>query len=778
MKYTSIEKPRTAALKHKRELRRSKRERYAVVRIGAALCLPLILLPAAATPAYSAALIPQQESPALTDLKTTMSQLPVPYFKKIPVENNSASLGVSYYEKAGVPLNVTGRTGELLEVRTPFGEKAYVPGWYTEAQAAETKKSNPVIVQLRPDARLHLFPDSELSWPAAYAPVGALSAIRYGDWYGISLQTEPGYENGSVVRPALLWVQAAKVQSTQQQPSGLLSADSTVPTDMVRSLTETTLHTGTAEERVLQLLGEPYSRTPLPHFETSSAEGEEKERGELWRYERSDAQLTISFDAAGRLSGWNWILPTAEAAQVGVNSSQPPYTFQYDFRTLPPALSVSPKPLWQSQSSLDAQYLLAAADDVLLVQEDNAYIGSNQPKSSIYALDRSNGERLWSLDTGYGALGVLIGINKNSALVLTGTASQEGHPPMLRSVRLSDGALRWSRKAGEAEQALSLRMAAAGTSLLLSTQPSENEKGILTAMSQRSGIVRWSKEFTDPYTVLNQGSDDPYVLIQQGRWIQALDHRTGQAAWSLKADEYTQPSPYLTSDYLASERADLFVKNDGTRWVTLGGDWVRLNTSSGEILGRYPKRFNEQIDALGGDYLLIRRAVNASNYESGSLFETILYNAKEDRELWTIPGRAERTLLGEDRLYVLMNGIPAALSLENGQPIWTTETSEFALSELRGPVQAGSFMQIGDYLLLPYGPDLLSFDKGTGELLRRIDGFSVTYNENNGRLIRNGILNNDGQTIYVGSANGQFTAYNAKEIEKALDDIMQIPASE
>lgn len=765
MTYSQSKKSHDAAFKNKQNLRKAKLIPLHAKRFAIALCVPFLLLPATITPAYAAATAQQQNENG-SEEKTTLN-LPAPYFKTMPNAQDRSSLGVSYYGETGSILKTTDVSGELLQVQTSFGEQVHVPTWYTESRSADTESIKPIILHLKPEAALHLFPDSESVWPAEYAASGAISAVRSGDWYGITLPADPGYANGSVVRPALLWVEKSQIQSTQKPISGLLSADSTVPTTMVRSITETSLQIGTTQADTLELLGEPYSRTPLSHSETQT-KSSEGERGEKWRYERSDAQLTLSFGVDGKLLGWNWILPTSEAAQAGVNSNQPPYAFTYDFRTLPPVASASPELLWQSESKLDAQYLLAASEKVLVMQEDDGYVSGSHLEGGIYAVDRTDGQRLWSRDASYGSIHVLISRDERSALVFTGSDPEKDEKPMLRSIRLRDGAVRWSREVEQTNRSVSAPLFAAGTSVISAIQPNETQKGLLTVMSQHSGSVRWTKEFADPYQILNQGSDDPYILIRQGRWIQALDPNSGQAVWSLKADENTVVDPQPASDLFSGQLASPFDTDQSLRWVALGKDRVLLNASTGEITGRYPISENEQIDELGDDYLLIRRTLDSSAYSSGSLFETVLYDVKSERELWSIAGQADRPLLDQDRMFVLWNGIPAALSIEDGQPLWKTETAEFALGSLRGSAPAGSFLRFEDYLLLPYGPDLLAIDAQTGELLRRIDGVSTLYNESNAQLMRNHFLNRDRDTIYVGSANGRFSAISTEALSRVL----------
>ncbi|QDH22754.1 PQQ-binding-like beta-propeller repeat protein [Saccharibacillus brassicae] len=808
MKRSSIQKPLEAALTNKQNRPAAKPSGTAKARIGAALCLPLLLLPAAVDPAYAAVPTAQEQRLPAAGETITLQQS-APYYAAPPIAGDRASLGVSYYEQPGAKLTVTGRRGELLQVVTPLGQTAYVPLGYAGGAAALAEDSAPVLLRLKPDAELRLFPGGQQTWPASLAPSGAVSAVCLGDGYGLSLPAEPGYADGAVVRPALLWVDGAGVASAQPIASGVLAAGSEVPADLARSLTETALQPGMPQQRVLELLGEPYSRLPLPHVRHLSGPPESAERGTLWRYENESEQLTVSFDEAGTLLGWDRILPKSDAAQAQIRSAQPPYAFKYDFRNLPLARSISPEPLWRSQSPLDVQSLAAASDGVLLVHgsQGGPATGGALAASTLTALDRTSGERLWQRSTGGGLPAVVPGADGRSVLALSEADPQSDAPATLRSLRLSDGAVRWSR---EAPGGASARVFAAGTSALLGTQPGPAGRGTLTAIAERSGEVRWTKTFADPYTVLNAGSGDPYVLIRQGSWIQALDPVSSRPVWSLKTDEHAQPpggdarseasdpnaleaqAPNATAlnETALSETAldktalnqeasdpealdpqgaggDLFARPDGTRWVTFGGERVRLNTANGDIVGRYPLRSSERADPLADGNVLIRRAVDTADYDSGSLFESVLYDTRAQREIWSVPGRASRPLLVEDRLYVLLNGVPAALSAEDGQLLWKTQTADYALTGLQDFVQAGSFIPLGPHLLLPYGPDLLAFDAADGRLRARIDGF-FAVREDGGPTPPEGLLNADGGAIYAGSANGSFTAWDAEQIKALL----------
>ncbi|OWA33661.1 hypothetical protein B9G55_20155 [Saccharibacillus sp. O16] len=761
------------ALAHTSQRRHLKAEGRSTALVGAALCLPLLLLPAIWPSSAAAAAV--EAAPQASSLPAAQQSIEVkqsaPYFKALPQTGDRASLGVNYYEAAGSPLNVTGRSGELLQAVTPGGEQAYVPVWYTENAASETQAAKPMILQLKPTAQLYLFPGSQAHWSGDYASSGLISALRWGDWYGVVLPANPGYAGGSVIRPSLLWVESSQIASTQQAVTGLLSTDSTVPIEMAKSLIETSLPVGTPEQQVRDLLGEPYSRTALPHSATSDPAGS-KQRGELWRYERGDVQFTVSLDTAHRLASWNWILPTSEASQSQLNPNQPPYAFTYDFRLLDPVPSIKPQTLWQAQSDLDAQYLLVASDDALLIQGDQTQPDGKPAEEGLYALDRISGKPLWHRETGDGGFEAQFSEDKSSVLLLVQADPNKEQLPMLYSVRLSDGSVRWSREADSKSQqgaSPSPRLSLAGTSVLVSNQPNGSEKGLLTVRSQRSGAVRWTKEFAEPYTLLNQGSDDPYVLVQQKHWIQALDPRSGRAIWSLKTDTDTLPNPYGSLELAGGPRMDPFDRGDGTRWITFGGDWIRLNTATGDILARYAIASNERVDMPSSRYLVVRRAMDSADYDSGSLFETMLYDTQTQQEVWSVPGKLSQTLLEEDRLYGLLGGVPAALSLENGQPLWKTPTSEFAWTAPGRDVQAGSFVHTGRILLLPYGPDLLTFDAATGEPLRRIDGVSIAYVENKAQLIQNGTLNRDGDTLYVGSANGTFAALDANVLTEQVE---------
>jgi len=453
-----------------------------------------------------------------------------------------------------------------------------------------------------------------------------------------------------------------------------------------------------------------------------------------------------------------------------VNSDQPPYTFHYDFRTLPPVPSLSIPANWSSQSNMDAQYLLAASENILVVQQHEQVIGNDSSANGIYALNKETGKRLWSTDMKNGSLQAVLSQDQESVLILLADDSADQPQSQLQSIRLRDGAVRWSRILKSDSANRNIQIFAVERSAIIADQPSPGRKGILSVLSPYSGEARWSKSFADPYTVLNRGSDDPYVLVQQGGWIQALDSLTGQAIWSLKADPQSanliQPSAHLFDGQL--QRA--LDPHSDIRWVTLGKDWVRLNASNGEITGRYPIRENEQIDMPGGDYVLVRRALDSSKFDTGSLFETVFYDVKQKKELWSLPGWVDRPLLDHDRLYVLWNGIPTALSTQDGQPLWKTQTTEFALSDLQGNRDAGSFLHADNLLLLPYGNDLLAFDDQSGELLRRIDGVTLLHNEDSASLLQSGTLNKDDKTIFIGSANGSFWAVSLEALKQKLSE--------
>ncbi|MCQ4087091.1 PQQ-binding-like beta-propeller repeat protein [Saccharibacillus sp. JS10] len=756
---------REAAIKNKQNKQQAKRIKTLAKRVGVTLSVPILIFPMTFTSAYASNATPKPTS--YINQQQTVLQIPAPFFKSVPTTNERGSLGVSYYGEAKSILPNAVLSGEMLESQTPFGEKVYVPIWYTEDQARSAKSIQPTILQLKPEATLSLFPDSQQSWSADYASDGVVATMSYKDWYGVALSADPGYANGSVVRPALLWVKKEQIQSTQKPITGLMASDSTVPTSMIRSVTETSLPIGTTQDQALNLLGEPYSRTPLSHQDYRNL-SDQAQRGEQWRYERSDAQFTLSFGADGKLLSWNWILPTSEAAQAGVNSDQPPYTFHYDFRTLPPVPSLSAPEDWSAQSNMDAQYLLAASENILVVQQHEQVIGDDSSTNGIYALNKETGKRLWSSDIKQGSIQATLSQDQESVLILLTDDSVDQPKSKLQSIRLRDGAVRWSRDLEPGSANRNTQVFAVERSAVIAEQPTPESKGILNVLSPYSGEVRWSKSFADPYTVLNRGSDDPYVLVQQGGWIQALDSLTGQAVWSLKSELETAMNNPSSKNLFDGQLQRALDAHSDIRWVTLGNDWVRLNASNGEITGRYPIQQNERIDMPGGDYLLIRRALDSSTFNTGSLFETILYDVKQEKELWRIPGWVDRPLLDNDRLYVLWNGIPTALSIEEGQPLWKTQTTGFALSDLQGTVDAGSFLHVDNLLLLPYGDDVLAFDDQNGKLLRRIDGVTMGYNDDFTSLSRSGVLNSDDKTIFIGSANGSFLAISVEALKQKL----------
>jgi len=297
----------------------------------------------------------------------------------------------------------------------------------------------------------------------------------------------------------------------------------------------------------------------------------------------------------------------------------------------------------------------------------------------------------------------------------------------------------------------------------------------LIALDEKSGQQRWKQQVREPFGVLNEGSGDPYVLLAQEKTLRALDPADGRTLWSASAES----GIIDVGESRAYDPAAVhpFAEPDGTRWIKFDGEgWRKIDLENGRTLARYAmpdELASGSFEDLGSNRLLAVRAnpdAENSRTEARS-FETVLLDASDGTVLWSLPDLIEHGRIDSGTLYAVVNGIPAALSLEDGRTIWQARTNGMD-PNLNFTYGAGHFTVLGDYLLLPYDTDLLAFHKKTGRLLGRIDGFRFGYPEMHGSLVRDSLLNEHNGKLYVGSASRSFSVLDTEKLIRLLDQAL------
>ena len=146
-------------------------------------------------------------------------------------------------------------------------------------------------------------------------------------------------------------------------------------------------------------------------------------------------------------------------------------------------------------------------------------------------------------------------------------------------------------------------------------------------------------------------------------------------------------------------------------------------------------------------------------------YETSLFDSDTGRIRWTIDAKVERGLLEANQLYVIMNGYPAALDYRTGKTRWKALES---IGASQYSTNQGSYLIIGQHLLLPRNEDLLVMNKEDGMLLGRIQDVVMGTPEHRDRDAKNGMMNQIDDEVYIGSANGRFRVLPAHLLERDI----------
>lgn len=126
----------------------------------------------------------------------------------------------------------------------------------------------------------------------------------------------------------------------------------------------------------------------------------------------------------------------------------------------------------------------------------------------------------------------------------------------------------------------------------------------------------------------------------------------------------------------------------------------------------------------------------------------------------------ETVIEEDDRLYLGLDGLPAAARLKDGAILWQSTALTAKGNEWPGLLSFGPIAIAGDLLMYGYNNGLLVLDKENGEPLHRIADVRFSYTDGREHLGYDGYLNSDGDHWYIGSASGQFSKLRLFVISK------------
>ncbi|MCT1400258.1 PQQ-binding-like beta-propeller repeat protein [Paenibacillus sp. p3-SID867] len=739
--------------------------------ITAAVCISLVGIPAQRTQESAHVVFADAAGAGsfTSGQRVTLQQKAALFPKALSKNSNLTNLKVSYYGAKGERLRLTSVKGELAFIQSDSRGDLWLPTWYVSKEAAQVKEISPLSLQLRSSGSIYLAPGSAMKWPVSQTGTSLIAVAQWKDWYGVMVAPSKWKEDYRIYRPAMMWVQGKDTTAKKAMPEALLGGDSGVPTDVVRNLTEFLFKKGTPSSYVKKLLGEPQVRETSRNQEMSS--NKPMILGETWRYEQRDAHYTVTFSPSGKLTSSEWVIPWAGSLERSYSPGDD-YEFTYRFAAVPPQKTIEAVPDWRNQGNLNFTFLLEASEDVLLLKGDDGGYSGMHDNSSLYAIDRSTGKKLWQEDAGFGWYTAVTDKEREHVTMYSAYNPEvKDYAARVRHIRLSDGKVKWEVKP---KNEFGLTMTAAADAIILDEALNMNETkndSVLSVLDQETGKLRWKKTLSGEHRLLNAGSGDPYVLVEQNGQLTAYDPVTGKAAWNVKVgkramDDPTQ-DPYFIGGYRYSpvSPADMT-----TRWMLLGKEWVLLNTETGAREAVYPAREMERFEVLNERYLLVQRALNGEYFSGATAYESVLYDSLEDKELWTVKGRAAHGDIEGERVYLALNGIPAAIDIESGSILWKMETTSKAGGDLSHLV-GSSYGILDSYLLLSLGSDLVVLNKEDGRSLGRLHNVVTGSVDLREVYTKNGALNVTEREVLVGTVNGAFIRYDARALKERLDEL-------
>jgi len=698
---------------------------------------------------------------------------PVTLMNDIPLFKNrrdgsvaADQMGIEYYTTKNEKYTLSSVRGEWVQFKSTDHGDFWLPSWYALKESRSMTETAPQSFTLQSGSKLYLAPDSSTTWSFEKALTDkAVIVAKWKGWYGVSIAPRVWNKESSTYRPGLFWIKAQAIEQRMNVADGWFQQDASLPTSVIRHLTDMKLNKATTSKQVAGWLGEPDWKESSSNLNFT---GYSMSIGQTWRYEREDAQFLVTFNKNGRLvrTRWNLAQDNRNAVVSDWNISRADeygFTTKIYGTTLP--TTIPWKPVWSNQGDINYTFLQAATDDVLLMKGDDGGFSGDYYEGSIYALDRHSGQQLWEINGGFGRQQAEVDAERKYVTIYTDyDPDKKKYVDRIRHLNLKNGKVAWTYTP---KQNFRLNGITAAKNVVVVDNPvvESSSNSWLTVLDSANGKTLWTRKLATGYELLNKSADDPYVLYWEKNKLIAADPQSGRTVWSLKGKRSTIEQLWNDPYFGGIERLDPFATRNAERWLSLDNQWLLLDLNTGKKLAQFPARVGQRFEELNDGMLLIRENKNGDHYGENEDFTTTLYDAKTGKTRWTLKGKIERGLVEEDQLYVIKNGYPAALDYDTGETRWNAKDT---IATLRYPTNQGSYLVIDDQLLLPMDENLLVMNKNNGALLGRVHDVVMGSPEHRDRDAKNGMINRIGNEVYVGSSNGRFRVYEASRLQEAI----------
>ncbi|WP_434756689.1 PQQ-binding-like beta-propeller repeat protein [Paenibacillus amylolyticus] len=656
--------------------------------------------------------------------------------------------------------------GEWVQVKTKEHDSYWLPGWYALKQSNIVTETDPRTFTIKTGGKLYLTPDSTVTWPSNEAlSEQALIVSEWKDWYGVSIAPRIWSRESTGYHHVILWIKKKDIASQTPVPDGWFASESSLPASLLRHLVDTKLDQTTTARQAVNWLGEPDWKEQSRNMNET---GDPMRIGQTWRYERNDAQLLLTFDKNIKLTEirWNLLADQQNEAASGSYSRLDRFVYTTQVAAGKFILQTLPwKPEWVNQGDLNYTFLQAGTEDVLLMKGDDGGFSGIHYDDSFYALDRHTGKMLWRVHAGFGPAQAILNTNRDAVTLFTSyDTDRKQYLDRVRHINLNDGKLLWEYKP-EGHVRLNGIKGAQNVVIVDTPAAEGSSNGWIHVLNSSNGKRLWSKKLTTRYQLLNRSADEPYVLYQEKNQLVAADPLTGRTVWQVESEastiDHIENDPYFDGIH----RYDPFASAPLQRWMLLDDQWVLLDLTSGKKRSLIPARIGQQIEVLNDGKVLIRQNQKGNMYGDYDEYTTSLFDPGSGKIHWTVNAKIERGLLEADQLYVIRNGYPASVDYRNGETRWDAKES---VGANQYSINQGSYLIIGDRLLLPRNEDLLVLDKKDGTLLGRVHDVVMGTPEHRDRDAKNGMINRINDEVYVGSANGRFRVFPAALLEGDL----------
>ncbi|PQP83316.1 hypothetical protein C0Q44_00905 [Paenibacillus sp. PCH8] len=696
------------------------------------------------------------------DTVTLMADIPL-FNHRMDSSVAADLMRIESYSTGKTKYKVSSIRGEWIQLNEPGEGKSWVPTWYVLKESKSIKKTPLQNFTLQAGSKLYLSPDSSETWIFDKALTDqAIIVAEWKGWYGVSIAPQIWNKESSTYRPALLWMKERDIEQRSKIAEGWFSQGAAQSTSAVRHMTDIRLNTATTSKQLEQWLGAPDWKE---HSSNLNDTGYAMSIGNTWRYEREDAQFLVTFNKNGKLVRTRWNIPLDKRNNVVPDGSfnrlrEYEFTTKIAGKVLPTTLPW--EPVWANQGDLNYTFLQAGTDDVLLMKGDDGGFSGMHYDSSIYALDRHTGRKLWRVHAGFGADQAQLNDERNTVTIFTSyNLDDKKYKDRVRQLRLNDGHALWEYNPKQEARITTIK-SAKNVVIVESAAAEGSSNGRIHVLNSANGKMLWTRKLSKGYQLFNKSADEAYVLYWEKNQLVAADPLSGRTIWRIKTGKPTMDHPETDPYFDGIYRTDPFASGLSERWMLLRDQWVLLDLNTGEKLAQFPARYGQQFEVLNDGMVLIRENKSGGTYGDYEDYTTLLYDAKIGKNRWTLNGKIERGLVEDGQLYVIKNGYPAALDYETGMTRWNAKDT---IRSLKYPTNQGSYLVIDDQLLLPMDENLLVLNKTDGSLLGRVYDVVMGSPEHRDRYAKNGTINRIGNEVYVGSSNGRFSVYEANRLQ-------------